>query len=152
MTASTLHSLPQQLGVDTPCQVCRASSLQPPNNMEQCSTHQKMPSTVGSSGLPSHSPVQPVVQLGQQLQQLRLKRLFKGDPDHSGYQSDGGSSSTSQECCSSSSSSDMSAPAGQQAEDVPSSSAAADSQQGDEAGAEPLLRDNPDRFTLSPIQ
>jgi hypothetical protein len=151
MTASTLHSLPQQLGVDTPVQVCRASSLQPPNNMEQCSTHQKMPSSV-CSGLPSHSPVQPVVELGEQLQQLHLKRLCKGDPDHTGYQSDGGSSSSSEQCCSSSSSSDMSAPAGQQAEDVPSSSAAADSQQGDEAGAEPLLRDNPDRFTLSPIQ
>jgi hypothetical protein len=70
---------------------------------------------------------------------------------HADEQSEG---SSSEECCSSSSSSDsmpMSAPAVDSTqEDLPS--AAADSHQGDDAAAEPLLQDNPDRFTLGEIQ
>jgi hypothetical protein len=95
----------------------------------------------------------------QQLQRLQLSPEAKSSAadvaDQFTEQSEGGSSSSSSEDCITSSSSSDSSHAQQQQphepEDVPSSSATTNSHP-DEAAWEPLLRDNPDRFTLSPIQ
>lgn len=94
----------------------------------------------------------------QQLQQLQLSgpASCSGNAHyiHARLRESSRTSSSEECCCSSSSSSDMSPAALQQhvhLQDVASSSVADESHQGDDSG-EPLLQDNPDRFTLSPIQ
>lgn len=166
-------SLPQQLQ-ESSSQVCRAPCLQPDAAMDSPAQAQKLQQAAvcsSSDALEQHSPPHAVVPLQQHLQHLRLSpetppRAYADGGCPVG-QSEGGSSSSSSSCedCSSSSSSTSSdtPPAARRQlplqrldssrqEDLPSSIAATDSHQGDEAAVEPLLQDNPDRFTLGEIQ
>lgn len=166
-------SLPQQLQ-ESSNQVCRAPCLQPAAAMESPAQAQKLQQAAAcssSNALEQHSPPHAVLPLQQHLQHLRLSpetppRAY-GDGGCPGDQSEGGSSSSSscEDCSSSSSSTSSDTPPAakrqlplqrldsSRQEDLPSSSiAATDSHQGDEAAVEPLLQDNPDRFTLGEIQ
>ena len=166
MTAA-LHSPAQhmqQVCETNPQQVCRASHLQPPESLEGSVQQMQQAACLAGAGAccaAHRAVVGGADPLQEQLQRLRLTpdaaSPSKEAPGQRAGQSDDGSisSSSSEDCCSSSSSSGDLSPARQQqlaAEDLPSSSAATNSQPGDEAAWEPLLQDNPDRFTLSPIQ
>lgn len=159
MTAA-VHSLAGAVVETTQQVACRASRLQPPEGMD---SSQMRETCLASGGCQAHQSV-PEATLEQPLQQLQRLQLSPevatsaaDVADQCTEQSEGGSSSSSEDCGTSSSSSDSSrAAAGQQQQpheldDVPSSSATTNSHP-DEAAWEPLLRDNPDRFTLSPIQ
>lgn len=160
MTAA-VHSLAGAVLETTQQVACRASRLQPPEGMD---SSQMRKTCLASGGCQAHQSVPEAATLEQPLQQLQRLQLSPevatsaaDVADQCTEQSEGGSSSSSEDCGTSSSSSHSSrAAAGQQQQpheldDVPSSSATTNSHP-DEAAWEPLLRDNPDRFTLSPIQ
>jgi hypothetical protein len=165
-------SLPQQQLQESSSQVCRAPCLQPDAAMDSPAQAQKLQQAAAcssSDALEQHSPSpHAVVPLQQHLQHLRLSPETPpracADGACPGAQSEGSSSSSCEDCSSSSSSTSSDTPPAAQRqlplqrldssrqEDLPSSSAATDSHQGDEAAVEPLLQDNPDRFTLGEIQ
>lgn len=159
MTAHVLQHT-QQCGAPEP-HVCRASVLTPPESMES-NAQQGLKTICNGGGRGAAQLAAPVEQL-QQLHltalpaQPRLANGVNGVVSHL-QGSSSSRSSGSEECSSSSSSrSDMMSasaavqhvPAGEPGAG-PSSSASV--QQAEDTSVEPLLQDNPDRFTLSPIQ
>jgi len=164
MTAHVLRHTQQhtQCGAQKP-HVCRASVLTPPDSMES-TAQQGLKAICNGGGRGAAQLAAPV----EQLQQLHLTplpaqpRLANGVNGVVAHLQGGSSSSSSgsEECSSSSSSSStsdmMSASAAVQhvpaGEPGAGPSSSADGQQAEDTSVEPLLQDNPDRFTLSPIQ